>query len=341
MINMEQVQKILICNHHGIGDVIMTLPLMIGLNKYFPHKELNILFKSKVERDTISDTIQINKSYFLTSAKTKAEKINLLLDLKKQKYDLVIAPFTKKASGEIVFRFISQKYLLGETNKIFTLFNVKVKERKEHKVFKSFRILKLLKPDAEFLFPKLKYSKQSYNNIEKYIYNINCLKIGIHPGSGEIEKHKRWNIKNYVKLINLLKESGKKFKIFIFGGPGEGHLANSIIKSLQEIDIINVTEKLSIKETIALIDQMDIFIGADSGLMHIAANLRKKVFSVFGPTDPIITSPFGENVHIISNNVNCKPCYPKLIAGCNNPKCMNIDAIKVFNTIKQCGILTE
>ena len=87
----------------------------------------------------------------------------------------------------------------------------------------------------------------------------------------------------------------------------------------------------------ALIADARAVVSNDSGPMHIAAAFNKPLVSLFGPTDPVKTGPYGwqtnENFRVIRSRVPCSPCFKKK---CGNFICMdNISVDDVFEAIEE------
>ena len=70
--------------------------------------------------------------------------------------------------------------------------------------------------------------------------------------------------------------------------------------------------------------QAQIFIGLDSGISHLASYLGIRSFLFYGPTDFIVWKPIGKNYQIISLELNCSPCFPKV---CESKTCLNPDLL--------------
>jgi heptosyltransferase-2 len=49
----------------------------------------------------------------------------------------------------------------------------------------------------------------------------------------------------------------------------------------------------------------------DSGLMHIAAALDRRLVAVFGSTSPDFTPPLGERSTVLQNEIECSPCFQR------------------------------
>ena len=72
---------------------------------------------------------------------------------------------------------------------------------------------------------------------------------------------------------------------------------------------IDLTGKTPIADLPALLSQCHLFIGNDSGAMHVAAAVGLPVVAVFGPTDPLGTAPVTPRCSIVQEKPYCSPCF--------------------------------
>ncbi|RLC46126.1 MAG: hypothetical protein DRH57_06670, partial [Candidatus Cloacimonadota bacterium] len=69
---------------------------------------------------------------------------------------------------------------------------------------------------------------------------------------------------------------------------------------------------LSLIKTKELIEKSSLFIGNDSGPMHIAAFVGTPTIGLMGPNLPEISGPVGENTAYIYKSFNCSPCNQRI-----------------------------
>jgi lipopolysaccharide heptosyltransferase II len=96
--------------------------------------------------------------------------------------------------------------------------------------------------------------------------------------------------------------------VILFGTPSELPVSAAIATELQRPPI-NLTGKTSIADLPALLSQCHLFLGNDSGAMHVAAAVGLPVVAVFGPTDPQGTSPVTPRLTIVQQKPYCSPCF--------------------------------
>lgn len=74
---------------------------------------------------------------------------------------------------------------------------------------------------------------------------------------------------------------------------------------------VDWTGRTTLREVIGILSRAEVSVGPDSGLMHISAAVRTPVVSLWGPTDPLRTGPFGYQDLAVQGRAACAPCYLK------------------------------
>jgi len=114
-----------------------------------------------------------------------------------------------------------------------------------------------------------------------------------------------------------------------------------IIESIRTLDphqalnsILNLAGEISLQELCSVMKEASLFVGVDSGIMHLASAFDIPVVGIFGPTDPFYVGPLNEkSVVVREEGIDCMPCYLK---GCEDRKCLKrLDVTKVFRSCEQ------
>ena len=72
----------------------------------------------------------------------------------------------------------------------------------------------------------------------------------------------------------------------------------------------------------------------DSAPLHVAVCVSARIYAIFGPTNEKKLVPINENIEVITNNANCRPClWHKRSQNCKDSKCLNIDYNIILNKI--------
>ena len=116
----------------------------------------------------------------------------------------------------------------------------------------------------------------------------------VNPGAGWGAKC--WPAESFGRVARALAERG--VSVVVNHGPGEEPLADAVVESSGKIA---VAVKCSIGELIALTRRASLFVGGDTGPMHLAAALRVPVVALFGPTRPERNGPYGTSRVVLRN----------------------------------------
>ena len=118
---------------------------------------------------------------------------------------------------------------------------------------------------------------------------------------------KCWPPDRFAKALNALL-SHADAEVILFGTPSELPVSTAIAAELQRAPI-NLTGKTSIADLPSFLSQCHLFLGNDSGAMHVAAAVGLPVVAVFGPTDPHGTAPVTPRLTIVQQKPYCSPCF--------------------------------
>ena len=117
-----------------------------------------------------------------------------------------------------------------------------------------------------------------------------------------------WGWENWFKLVSILHEKFPDNGIVFIGSSDEYNASQLIIKILN-IDGINLCGKLSPRISAAVINLSSLYLGHDSGPMHIADILEKPLVAIFsGRNKPGIWFPYNQNSNVIYRKTDCFGC---------------------------------
>lgn len=145
-------------------------------------------------------------------------------------------------------------------------------------------------------------------------------------------KKKRWPTASFAALINQLIQD-LKAGIIILGSKEDIPIAGEISFLASDKPVV-AAGKTSLKTLTALLERVDLLLTNDSGPMHIAAALGTPVIALFGPTNPGLTGPYGDNHIVIRKEMECSPCLRRPCLH-GRPVCMEaITVEEVMEAVK-------
>ena len=121
-------------------------------------------------------------------------------------------------------------------------------------------------------------------------------------------QRKNWPIENFVLLTNsLIKKSNDENKfnsVIILGSEKEKDQCNYLLDKINNINIINLCGYCEITVIYALLKYCKLFIGNDSGLMHLSAAANINTLGLFGPSKEINYRPWGDKAYFLRTDRN-------------------------------------
>ena len=114
--------------------------------------------------------------------------------------------------------------------------------------------------------------------------------------------YKVWPGTRFAELVKRLIAPGGAMagaRVAIFGGPGDEVAAAPIHAILPDAGLLDFTGQLGLMEVAACLQRARLFIGNDSGLMHMAAAMKTPTLGLFGPSDERRYGPYGAHCAIV------------------------------------------
>ena len=245
----------------GMGDMIIYLPYIHAISKNYK-KSVSLLVKenSRAE-DLLAEDSHIDE---IINLKKEMDGLRGILklsnELKKKKFDKVFI-FNSSLRYNLVSKLAGIKSIYQ-----YPLFRAKDNIVHSAKIFTENVINEIVSSEPNLII------KKKDNILDKSFMHI-CLGIS---ASGPT---KRWNINNYIKLAEEL--NGKtKCKFYLAGGEKDIELINKFKSSKIGKDSFSF-ENLSIKETLQIISDCNLYIGNDTGWAHISVALKVKALTIF------------------------------------------------------------
>ena len=138
--------------------------------------------------------------------------------------------------------------------------------------------------------------------------------IAMHPGSGGYSTARRWAPERFAQLADtLFYDTGGQ--LILMGGPEEAELHQQIIEFMQsEMPARSFAGKGNIRVAAAILEQADLFIGNDSGLMHLATAVGTPTVAIFGLTNSDAWGPYtgglsAQQAVVVKMALPCMPCF--------------------------------
>ena len=302
------MRKILIIQTASIGDVILSTALAEKLHVFYPEAEINYLVKNGMAA-LFSGHPFVKK--VLVWNKKKDKYLNLfriLLQVRHNHYDAVVN----------VQRFISTGIITGlsgaairsgfDKNPLSFLFNRRIKHligQESLNLHETQRNQKLIvsMTDSESSRPVLYPEQQDFEAVSKYTSDPY---ICIAPAS-------LWNTKQLPanKWIEFICSFPSEIVVHLLGSPNDSTLCNMIKAESNRNNVFDLSGKLSLLQSAALIRDAKMNYVNDSAPLHIASSMNAPVTAIFCSTIPEFGfGPLSDISWIIQTEIDlpCRPC---------------------------------
>ena len=287
-------QVLLVFRKGGAGDIICTLPMVEEIKR--EHKKKIIVYQTLAQN---LDIPRMCQSVDVSVTDSEADSFWLNYFFRPIKVFKPILPPEKNWS--LTF---DSKHLVEHLAESCGYLPLSVKQ--------------------SFLIPSHEARKKVKKTLKKVSLDRTNFAV-IHVGASWTVKE--WPDNKWDSLIKILRQKTN----LEFVQVGQDYTASATDRSCQRISgTLDLVGKLSFQETAALLEKSAIFIGIDSGVLHLAGAVKTPIVGIFGPTNPSFYLPRLTTATGVTANVKCLGCQHAengclhWMTGCpNNIVCMN------------------
>jgi ADP-heptose:LPS heptosyltransferase len=316
------VEKILFIRLRLLGDIIFTIPSIEIFKKYYP--DTSIYYVVEEESREIAELIPGIHQLIVIPRKMGFFKMwKFRKDIRSLGIDTVV-DFHSGPKGAQLTRLTGAKVRIGYKTPNRNFAYNKLTPRKfgnsfTHSVYNQAKLLEHLNIpiDSETIpqYPVIPIDESRIRDWVKLLVNEKDKKKAvIHVGAGKTSRD--WGIENFASLVQKLKQNENKnetendWSIFIVGKNDEEKKKGEYLE--KHFQIHNLTGKISLLELLYLISRSTVYVGADSGPLHLASLTSTPLVGLYGPNIPEISGPWREkNVSVIRKYLPCQPCNQK------------------------------
>jgi heptosyltransferase-1 len=303
------IDRLLVVRLSAMGDIIHTLPAVAALREAFPHATLGWLIEERwaellctlryprsgrrsAQRPLVDRIHTVNTAEWRRSPlsfNTWQQMLVASSELRGIGYEVAV-DFQGAVRSALLARWSGATVVYGDTqpreNAASMWYTRQVVTRGAHVIQQALSLAEaVIRRSAAAPRVEFPIDQDAENKITALTADSPGFAI-LNPGAGWGAK--RWPAERYGLVAKELAKDG--LHSLVNYGPGEEELAASVEASSE-----GAARKISctVSELIALTRRARLFIGGDTGPMHLAAALQVPVVGLFGPTNPARNGPFG------------------------------------------------
>lgn len=310
----EAVQKILIWHQGALGDLLLAGPALLALRRHYPQARITALGQPQLWA-LLSPTLSLEAVWdsaaaawaplFLADAplppnlQERLAPCQLALVFSPRPHPTLLARLAQ--AGIAAVHWLPSFPTAGE-DAVGTLLAAALARLGVAPVAASFHLL--LGADWPDQAPQLSGPGPF---------------LAVAPGSGQACKN--WPLAHYYELTRSLAwQHG--LQIIWLAGPAEGPIL-PYLQGLAAAQDHLLLAHLPLTAVAATLARCRLYLGGDSGLTHLAAAVGVPgVLALFGPTDPRVWAPRGENVRVLTAPCPQAPCAAAREISCPEPRCL-------------------
>ena len=293
--------KFLIVRFSSIGDIVLTTPVIRHLKNQVEDIQVHYLTKK-----TYASLLESNP-YVDKVLAFDGDMKSCLKSLKKEEYDYIIDLHNNIRTARIKLGLKRMDFSVKKLNALKWLYVN----------FRMNRLPDLHMVDRNLDTIKLFMEEQDEQGLDHFIpeeekVDLTSLPADFQKGYLAIAIGAQHETKKLPRQ-SLIELCGKlSVPVVILGGPGDKEMGSSIQEALPGKQILNACGAYSIHQSASLVEQSNLLITHDTGLMHIGAAKRKKIITIWGNTVPQFGMyPYRPDPASLSFEVGglkCRPC---------------------------------
>jgi len=330
--------NILIYRIGHLGDTIVSLPAISNIISSFQSSNI-YLFTNKTNSDASAKNI-LNRLFVFKRVieyspnSRHSELLKIAKEIRTLKISNLYYLSPLRDPYQVIRDYVYFRLVCG-IKTVFGLREAVKKTRNKGAVQKeSDRLLSIVKNSGlsikqviPFVYPLNDKEKNFVSNFMRKIKRTGNEKlVAICPGSKM--KSKRWPIENYFELGRRIL-NGKNVIILVVGDEHDKLIGEQLCKKWG-VNCFNIAGHATIFETAEIMKQCLLYIGNDTGAMHLAASVGLPCLAVFSGRDNAGKwEPFGNNNIILRKNLDCSGCMLETCSK-NNACLRSISVNEVF-----------
>lgn len=330
MTGKREIKKIIARVPNWIGDAVLSLCALEGLQSLYPSCEITVLAKARVipvfeNNPHVKDIMEYDDK---GRHRGLRGRVTLSGEIKKRGFHLAV--LFQNAFDAAFIAFISgiperAGYARDLRTQLLTkAVRVTGEMKKRHQVFYYLNIVKELGGSIPASpAPEIFISKDEAAWARGFLKEKGLDKTplcGAAPGAS-YGPAKRWTPEGFAGVLSFFSRE-RNLVPLIFGGPEDSDACKGV-SELVGARHLDLSGKVTLRQFMALVSNIKVFITNDSGPMHIAAALGVPTVAVFGSTDPALTGPVGRSTAVVIKKAECSPCFER-VCRYRHYKCLSL-----------------
>lgn len=304
---LNGVPRILIIRLSAIGDVVRVLPALHALRDLYPNAQIDWVVEPKsaavVEGHPALDQVILfeRTEGFVEAARAFQETAR---QIKQNRYDIVLDFHGILKSGLLMKASKAKKRVAfapprsQEMSHLFANEKVELPSQRMNRIEENLALVRALGAKLHSLDVVIDVPFDAEDDVDEYledVFHADKVLVLVHAPVERPEK--QWPLEHFAELCDRLAADGR-FDVLLTWGPGQQHIANEVHQLSKRKPLV-APETPDLKHFAALAARAGLFVGGDTGPMHIASAMGTPVVVIFGGTDPAKHAPLRQPSQVL------------------------------------------
>ena len=274
----------------GMGDMVIYLPYIHAISKKCQTPVSILVKENSRASQLLAEDKHIDEIILLDRSKHNSGSHDGFSGFLKLSKEIKLKNFDKVFIFNSSLRYLLISKLAGIKNiSQYPLFRKKDNIVTSAKIFTEYELGSIVSTQ-----PELKINQESFNKVnQSFSKEFKHVCVGV-SASGPT---KRWDIKNFITLCKKINERTPS-KFYLAAGNNDKELIDKFLSSEISKNCISFQD-LKIKETMPIIKNCDLYIGNDTGWLHISSALGIKCLALFMDSPVQAYGKYSKNINII------------------------------------------
>ena len=313
-INKDSIQRIVVRGTNWVGDAVMTVPALRALRSLFPGAHITLATRGWAQglfadADFIDD-IQVHEGTGLRSV------VHHVRMWQKREFDLAVL-FPNSLESALVAALsrvaVRTGYATEGRQRLLT-HPLQLPEWRStrHEIYYYLNIVERLagipggdlKPDGALSVSEVR-KNEARALLRSHGISGERRVVALCPGSIN-SRAKRWPPERFAALGDRM-IADLHADVVLIGSDAEIEVSSQVSETMRRKPFV-LTGKTNLAQLVGVLSVVDLLVTNDTGPAHIASALGRPTLVIFGPTNPLTTSPYCESGQIIRVPPECAPC---------------------------------
>lgn len=305
------LNSVLVIRFSAMGDILLTTPSIRILRKHFPDASIDFLVKEKYE-----PLLRYNPhltTLWTFRAKDREHGLSgLLRALNRRHYDGVVDLQSSLRSlwlTHLLKSSVKCRYTPLRWKRLLLVhFNLDTYGESNSVPLRYLEALKDWGIEDDGGGLELYPGEAAKERLSDMLHRSELLPddhlLAMAPGASRLTK--RWIPEGFARVGDHFQK--KAYRVVLIGGPDDVTTCSEISDRMQHPPV-NLSGRLALLETAALLERSDLLVSNDTGVMHMAAALKTPLVALFGPTSiQLGFMPFRARSSVVESEIDCRPC---------------------------------